>query len=630
MRWAGWLAVVVMGLGGCGVSFPRPMTAAEVASFDSGDALVVYLAQRDASPAVCDLRSTGPHVTRFDRDLATALVGGLDDGKVDLSLGQACINLALEGGSQAVAAQLIDAVGRDYHSLANDRALETSPALQARLAIFQAIYFERPSGKDGDPKTMDGIFDDLRRKFFRGQFGPVGARYVNELLGVVDLERGRYGGRPVDLATVDALAARGEENLLRRFADRLPAPDLRVEAQRQLIRLRIVASPFPEVRAQAAAVEARVMQQGVNRVSLTAQPAVRAWLDGRNLPPRNVLVRQDLAQQSATLFGHPTGGELSVVPNLALGGTLWVRVAGLSRPITICGASRSYDPTPCLGGDDVTIDNPLAASDHDGTFRFRDKVSEAEVVGLGRRGDSFPLAIVVGGRRLVAFSWPIRFERPNDLVLSSGVARGPTLQVTVTHTDPVLYLFTASGDGFFHRAVIEKSDLATFHLVSRGATGTAGMDGSSGMDGFAGVDGSSATCPSSPGGDGTRGGDGAAGGDGGPGGNGADGGDVFVQLQCGAVACSADDVALLRRAVLSQGGLGGRGGAGGPGGRGGRGGSGGSGTSCFDPSTNSSSSVSGGSSGMSGSDGASGSPGPDGSPGRPGVVRIAVVAAPHP
>ncbi len=619
-----------MGLGGCGVSFPRPMTAADIANLDSGDALIAYLAQRDASPAVCDLRSTGPHVTRFDRDMATVLVRGLDDGKVDLSLGHACIDAALESGSQEIAAQLIDAVARGTHSLATDRALETSPALQARLAILQAVYLERPSGKDGDPKTMDGIFDALRRKFWGGRFGPVAARSLNELLGVVDLERGRYGGRPVDLATIDGLAARGDETLLRRFADRLPAADLRALAQRRLIRLRIAASPFPEVRAQAAAVEARVMQQGVNRVSLIDQPVVRASLDGKKLPARNVLVRQDLSRQSATLFGYLTGGGLSVLPNLSLGGALWVQVTGLSRPITVCGAPRSYDPTPCIGGDDVTIENPLAGSDHDGTFRFRDKASEAEVVGLTRAGDSFPLAIDVGGHPLVSFSWPLRFERPKNLVFSAKDGRGPTLQVVVTHPDPILYLFGVSSDGLFYRAVVEKNDLTTFHLVSRGATGTAGMDGSSGSDGSAGVDGSSASCPSSSGGDGSRGGDGTAGGNGGPGGNGGDGGDVLVQLQCGRVACSADDVALLRRAVLSQGGPGGRGGAAGPGGKGGRGGSGGSGTSCFDPSTNTSGSVGGGSNGMSGSDGSSGSPGPDGFPGRPGVVRVEVVASSHP
>jgi hypothetical protein len=621
--------VALLGLGGCEASFPHPMTAADVAHLDSGDALVAYLAQPDASPGVCNPKSRGPHLAQLERDTAAALVRGLDDGKIDLMLGQKCLERALENGSRAVGAAVIDAVGRGYQSVVTDRDLETSPTLQARLATYQAIYMERPSGQDGDPKMMGAIFADLRRTLFRGNFGPVGARFVNELLGVADLEQGRYGGRPVDLPTIDGIAARGDETLLQRFADRLPSPALRVDARRRLVRLRIAASPFPEVRAQAAAVEARVMQQGVNRVSLTAEPPVRAWLDGRMLPARNVLVRQDLFRQTAALFGYVTGGGLSVIPNLSLGGALWVEVTGLSRPITVCRAPRFYDPTPCLGGDDVSVENPLADSDHDGTFRFREKASEAEVVELTRAGVSFPLSIDVGGKRLVPFRWPIRFERPKDLILAPKVGRGPTLQVAVAHTDSVLYQFTVSGDGGPYRAVLQKEDLGTFHLVSRGATGTPGMSGTSGMDGANGMDGTSASCPGSSGGDGGPGGNGTSGGDGGPGGNGADGGDILVQLRCGAQDCSAEDVALLQRTVLSQGGAGGAGGTGGPGGRGGRGGSGGSGATCFDPSTNTSSSVSGGNSGMNGSDGASGSAGPDGAPGRPGVVRIEVVATPR-
>ena len=144
------------------------MTAASAASFDSGDALVAYLSQRDASPAICELRSTSPHVTRFDREMAKALIRGLDEGKVDLPLGRACIDAVIEQGPPEAAAQLIGAVARGYRWLAVNPALETSPALQARLATLQAIYFERPSGMDSDPKAMDPIVEDLRRRFFGG------------------------------------------------------------------------------------------------------------------------------------------------------------------------------------------------------------------------------------------------------------------------------------------------------------------------------------------------------------------------------------------------------------------------------------------------------------------------------
>ncbi len=603
------------------------MTAAEMASFDTGEALVAYLAQHDASPRACDLRSTGPHVRRIDGLMASALVEGLHDGKIDPALWRTCMDAAIESAPPDAARALVDAVVSAYEALATDGAIETSLPLQARLTALQAVYVGRPTGRDGDPAATKATFDDLRRRFFTGRFGPIAARSVNDLLGVVDVELGRYAGRPVDLPTIDWIAAGGDQLVLRRFADRLPAADLRAQALRRLIRVRIAASPFPEVRAQAAAVEDRVVLQGVNRISVAQQPPVRATLDGGKVPARTVVVRQDLARQTAALFAMGAGRQLSVIPRLSLRGALWVDVAGLSRPITLCGPAREDDPTPCLGAGDVTIENPLASSDRDGAFHFRDETTEEEAIGLTRRGDAFPLSIDVGGRPLVSFSWPIRFQRPSDIVLRSKNGRGPNLQVAVVHADPNLYVFKVSGQGFQpYQAVVETADVAAFRVVSRGATGAAGVSGSPGMDGSPGLDGLAASCFGFSGGDGSRGGDGTNGGDGGPGGNGSDGGDVFVQLQCGAAPCPPGDVALLQRVVASEGGPGGPGGSGGPGGRGGRGGSGGASATCTDQNTGASTSVSGGSDGPSGSDGAAGHDGPSGAPGRPGQVHIAVAA----
>jgi hypothetical protein len=621
--------VGLLGLLGCAPALPRPMSAADLARLDSGAALVAYLGQRDASPAVCDPRSGGPHMARFDRDTSAALVRALEDGQIDPQIWRRCADAVVDGGSREEVVSLIDAAADGYRALATDRALETSPALQARLAVLQAGYIERPTGKDRDPATTAQGFDELRRAFFQGRFGPVAARFVGELLSVVDLERGRYGGRPVDRAAIDDIAARRDETLLRRFADRLPAPELRDEARRRLIRLAIAASPFDEVKAQAEEVEARVMREGVNRISLAQQPAARATLDAKKLPARNVLVRQDVPHQTAALFGYSNGGTLSVVPAVSLAGALWVDVAGLSRPITICQAPRRFDPTPCIAAGDVTIENPFAVADPDGTFHFRDRVSEVEAVGATGAKNWFPLPIAVGGHRLSSFGWPLRFERPADLVLSPGFGRGPDLKVAVSRVDPTVLAFTVTNGGSIYRAVVEKSDLPAFHVISRGAAGAPGLDGMAGSDGMAGFDGSSASCPSMSGGDGTRGGDGGNGTDGTNGGDGSDGGDIQVDVDCGVLACGADDVNLLLRAIVSQGGAGGAGGAGGRGGRGGRGGSGGSGTTCTDSTTGESSSLSGGNAGMNGMDGSAGSSGRDGAPGRPGRVRVHVTSQPR-
>jgi hypothetical protein len=628
MRWRGWVIVVAVGLGGCAPPFPRPLTAADVAQLDSGAALITYLAQRDASPAVCDTRAAGPHVSRLDWNRSEAIVHGLVHGQIAPALWRRCVDAALVGGSPEDGAQLLGAIARGIRDIATDGDVERSPSLQAYLATLQAAYLERPNGRDGEPRMMTPIFDELRERFLAARFGPVAARAVGELLAVVDLEHGRYGGRPVDVATIDGIAARGDQALLRRFADRLPAPALRDEARRRLIRLAIAASPFEEVRADAAAVEARLMRDGVNRVSLAEHAAVRASLDVAKLPARGVLVRQDVLQQQATLLGDVAGAEPSLLPPLSLTGALWVDVAGVSRPVTVCQAPRFTDPTPCVVADDVRIENSLLAAAHDGTFHFRDRASEAEVVALTGTLGAFPLSMEIGGQRLVTYSWPVRFERPADLVLAGARARGPNLTATVTRASPSLFKLTVASGPDVYRAIVERTDLAGFHVVSRGARGRDGFPGSDGSDGTSGMDGTSASCPSFSGGSGSSGSRGGDGSDGGNGGDGGDGGDIQVDVDCGAGVCSVDDFTALRAVFRSEGGLGGRGGRGGRGGKGGRGGSGGRGTTCGN-SHGSSRSLSGGSDGMSGSGGSDGHSGRDGARGRPGQVHIEVVRAPR-
>jgi hypothetical protein len=50
------------------------MTAQDLVRFDSGDSLVAYLAQPNASAAVCDSRATGPHLSHVDDDVRAAIV----------------------------------------------------------------------------------------------------------------------------------------------------------------------------------------------------------------------------------------------------------------------------------------------------------------------------------------------------------------------------------------------------------------------------------------------------------------------------------------------------------------------------------------------------------------------------
>ena len=234
----------------------------------------------------------------------------------------------------------------------------------------------------------------------------------------MDLEHGRYGGRAVDIAVLDNLVTQRNETLLRRFNDRLPSKELREQARRGVIRLKIAASAYPEVRDDVARVEERLLQQGVNRIPLPQQPASKASLDRQKVAMRGVLVRQDLSHQTATLLGTGDRPGVSVLPELSLLDALWVEVAGVSHPVTLCRAPGMLDPSPCIGADDVKIESPLAYLDRGGAFRFVDHVSAYDAAALARAGHALALPVSVGGRRLLTFQWPLWFERPQNLVLS--------------------------------------------------------------------------------------------------------------------------------------------------------------------------------------------------------------------
>jgi hypothetical protein len=602
------------------------MTGQDLSRLDSGDALVTYLAQPDASPTVCDLNAAGPHMLRIDDDVRESLVRGLVDGRIAPRVWRGCVDAVLSSASVPGASMVLDSIGRGYRSLIKSKDFETSPALQERLSAMQALYLERPNGLDGAAKVVSPMFDELRRAIDQRRLGPVATRFGEELLATVELEQGRYLGRPVDVATIDDLEARRDDATLGRFVERLPSKELRDEARRRILRMRIAVSPYAEVREHAAEVEERVMKEGANVVALEGAPP-SAWFDREKIAAHGVLVRQDVMNQTAKLFGYADQRpDLSVLPELPLGGALWMDVPGHSRPITLCQPASAIDPTPCVAATDVRIDNSLAYLDRGGAFHFVDHVGEKTVVDLARV-HAFTLPVAVGGHRVASLEWPLHFELPQSMVFSpSRGSNGPNLYVSVDRADPTRFIFAVQSAGETYDAVVEAGNLAGFRITSRGAAGSSGASGTSGSDGMSGSDGASASCFGGSAGSGSNGGDGGNGGPGEDGGPGGDGGNIQVDADCGANGCPSDVLALLRGVITSEGGRGGAGGFGGRGGHGGRGGSGGSGASCTDNQGNVSS-VSGGGSGMDGHDGSSGPDGRNGSSGRPGVVRLRVVHA---
>src|SRR5437867_3890288 len=138
-------AWLLMALEGCATepTLRLPMTAADVASYDSGPALVAYLSQSDASPAVCDMRARGPHVALLDPSMRRAFVEGLTSGRVEPTLWQRCADALLERAAPEDAASMMDEVGRAYRSLIEDSDFEKTPAMQSRVGAMQRLYLER-------------------------------------------------------------------------------------------------------------------------------------------------------------------------------------------------------------------------------------------------------------------------------------------------------------------------------------------------------------------------------------------------------------------------------------------------------------------------------------------------------
>ena len=110
------------------------------------------------------------------------------------------------------------------------------------------------------------------------------------MLTALELDHGIWHRRRVDAAALDALAAQRDDVALVMLSVRIPDAALRAAARRRTIRLRIAASPFPEVRDDAAHVEEVMMQLGKNPISPRLQRPVVAHVDPDKLALRGVVV----------------------------------------------------------------------------------------------------------------------------------------------------------------------------------------------------------------------------------------------------------------------------------------------------------------------------------------------------
>jgi hypothetical protein len=613
MRQASLLVVIA----GCApAALPLPMTAEQAVGYNSGAALVAYLSQPDANADLCAIAPGGGHLHALTPDERGAFVAGLRDGTIKPVLWKRCAKqLALHLGDDDRAA-LFDAVLDAYGAMLHAK-LDNDPAAVERVQALQRFYLDRAAGTDAHPAKVTEITSSVRDAIAAKKLGRIATQFGQELLDTIEIEHGNYRGSPVDPAVMDRLAADGNELTLRRFVDRLPTEQLRNEAQRRLVRIHIALSPFPEVQSGGATLEANVLQYGFNAVEIAAHPVTRAWFDADHVPKRDVVVQQHVWQRTATLLSAAKDrNTLSVVPELALHGALMAQLDGISRPITVCGAAKDLDPSPCIAVTDLSIDRDVSQAFvklDGGKLRVADNLASTDLLPLAEQA-KFVVGVQIGTATPAAttsFAWGLQFVRPDDLVFHGpgNGGRGPDLIVRVAdpRVDRVSYDVDENGHDYI--AFVDRGDLANYRVGSQGG---AGYDGAAGADGTAGTDG----------GECENGGDGTSGDDGGNGGPGGTGGNVTVQTSCREGAGCGPLQALVQGTIVSLGGPGGAGGMGGAGGAGGAGGSSRSPTTHTDSDGNTVVDDPGCSAGSSGSSGTSGTDGAAGPAGRPGTVSF--------
>jgi hypothetical protein len=379
-----WLAASVSA---CAArQYPLPMTAAELEGHGDAAALVAYLGQAGASASVCDLRGPGPHAVKVGAGAGRELVRALRAGRVAPALWRSCSAALLESAGRPAAASLAGDALQGALAELEGPLPESGPARLARLEALAQVYEERPAGLEASAAAVSDARARLERLLARGRPGPVGRERAGDLLAVLELERGSWQGRVVDLPALDGLLEAGDERTLRRAMDRLPDAQLRAEARRRVVRLHLRASSDPEVRERGPAVEERVLGDGSNPVSLAEHPPLRGRLEPPPASPQGLVVEQHVLEQTVRLLDDTRGpGAPGLLPALPLRGALEVELAGLSLPVTVCAPPRELDVAPCLPPAAIEVDGPLARVDGDGALRIVDAGPAAVVLAAGPR-----------------------------------------------------------------------------------------------------------------------------------------------------------------------------------------------------------------------------------------------------
>ena len=335
----------------------------------------------------------------------------------------------------------------------------------------------------------------------------------------------------MDLPILDTLAATGNEMTLTRFAERLPEPDLREQANgassgpRRAVGVRRGARSSDRCRR-------RGDSDGHNRVVLDDHRLVRAWFDESQATIRDV--RRPPAGlatvRHAARLTQATPDAVGAPESCRFGAACGRSCNRSPHPVTLCTSKRALDPTPCIAI--ARSPSTIRLRTHKGgRFHFRDNVAEQEVVPLAAR-DAFTLPVALDGQPAVSLQWGLSIANVPKISISAARARAAAVPTStfasstgarVDMCSPFTVPPGTRRRGRGRRPPALSRGEPRRDRVEAGWSGSPGVSGASGGD-----------CGS--------GGNGGPGGDGGDGGPGGEGGNVNVVIARGlAPRCGAAD-----------------------------------------------------------------------------------------
>lgn len=604
MRYA--VILLALAASGCRHAFPLPYSASQLRADSaeewSGQALVHYLGQDNADPAVCDVRSE--MLTRLDETLVDPFVASLEDNELELTTWKDCASRMVKSMDVEPRELLLARLARAVWWLLG----EDDGA--GRLQTIQDVLIKRPRE---DSPALAALLERMltrRKKEFDVDMG----RTFESMVTTLELGRGQLNGKPVTTEVIDETQ---DERLIFRMSKRLPSLELREAARVRLVRLRIARSPWDEVRNHAAEVERAVLTTGrwaqatSGLTLLNPQPPLE-------LPVEMVLKQNPDAQYGKIVVKGSNNARTH--PGLKLRGVLTFDV-GWSRPLNICAPPEELEVDPCIEARDLELNLLEVSLDEDGAVWMATALPMSRVVDLARANEGLAMSVRLAGQPVTILKLPLEFEDPPSLRFTGPPGEpGPALTVKADVLANAVIFLATTANGLRKQVVWPRTARNDFEVSSAGGDGVNGTDGARGAKGAPGVAGGAATCPSMAGRSGSPGDRGGPGGDGTDGGDGGDGGPVTALVRCADGVDCAAGLELIRVLVRSRGGAAGEGGAAGPGGFGGNGGAGGAGASCM--VNGAMLSLENGFNGARGADGIEGKPGKDGEPGKDGTVVV--------